>query len=184
MWGASVRMSATSTATRNTVSQQVARVSYHRPESWRFWMGARLLNGDTDPGEIVVIVKLNLIIGVGRSVFRTSQAPDVSTTALGFAFFRFSIPGGTIPGNQANNTKYTTTVTTPPLNDSVVGGDPEKISIFPAQDIQVEALMSVTAAGSPTVEAEATAYFAPNVHIRPEWYSDGEQFRGMEVGGT
>lgn len=170
------------------VSQQIARINYKRPETWTFWIGAKLTGGaeNLGVGDGLVRLIVDIIPGVGRSSFLTAQnqSPLVAIRPA-FVDFHWVVPAGAIPGQSINNVKYTTTAITPPLDDR----DAETVRTvewFPAQDIQCEATLIKLSADIASVTAEVTAFFAPRTHVRPDWFArvpKSEQFRGGETEG-
>jgi hypothetical protein len=186
LWGSSVILDGTRGTGIDYLTNQVLRVNYKRPEHWRFWFGARLLGGDVVAGPLDTQVEIvfNLILGIGRSAFDTRQA---ALTSGNFCRFLFTVPVGSIPGQNVLNTKYRTTVLSPLTNDQDVTSATE-IDHIVAEDIQCEAAMSiVVGAAGQRVVAEATAFFAPNMHMRPDWFRDAPDkvcFRGAETGGS
>lgn len=189
MWGSTVEL-ATLGAIANVerASQQIARVSYKRPENWRFWIQARLVGGDAPAvGPEVVRIRVDLAFGVGRSVARTHQPVVAGVIQTAFAFFEWLVPIGVLPQDVPNSNKYTTQVRTPELVD----GDATTITLcdhFPAENIQAEANLVVLKAEAIAVQTEVTVFFAPNVHVRPDWLDPEApaeaMFRGGETGGT
>jgi hypothetical protein len=194
MWGTHAILSATQTGPLAVVAQgqQLARVNYKRPEHWRFWLGARLVGGNVNAGIGVmqIAVHFAVIIGVGRSNFAT-QATTGNDPALVFNKyfhdFVFVVPVGVAPGQQNDNIKYVTQVTSPPTNDNIATST-TIVNRLVAQDIQCScSLELVSVAVGQTVQAEAYSFFAPNVHVRPDWYEyelPGAQFLGAEKGGA
>jgi hypothetical protein len=184
MWGNSVRLLGQGAGHPVNFTNQVARINYRRPENWRFFLGARLTGGDVvgGPVPLACTISFALILGVGRSVFLTKDRTGLPI----FMTFTFLVPIGSQPGLTVNNVKYVTTVDTPPIDDNVVGST-RTIDHFVAQDVQCQATLTIVT-GSPTetVIGEATAFFAPNVHVRPDWFMDQEsrRFGGSEPGGT
>lgn len=186
MWGATVQLSAAAVGLtdRNIRSPQVARVNYHRPDTWRFWLGARLTGGNQNLSGITLVasIVIDLIVGVGRSSMDTTEDGNaVGATRIGFAQFNFAVPNTIIPGQQANNNKYVTSVLSVPMDD-LVATSTQLIDHVVAQDIQATARM--TYPGEAT--GQATCYLAPNVHLRPDWShvtQPAAQFQGGEVGG-
>lgn len=188
MWGTSVNLdiSATTIFDRTSRAEQVARIDYKRPENWRFWIGAKLLGGNTNTSgaTLTATVIVDLFFGVGRDLFDTGQDLGVASalgTRGGFVEFVWDIPNGGTPGQTGNNTKYTTTALTPPLNDQ----DPtsvERIDHIVAQSISCRARAGYIG----VAQFQVTAFFAPNVHVRPDWWldEDGRAFAGAEIGGT
>jgi hypothetical protein len=192
MWGTSVPLAGTQLPGGNTlVTQQVSRVNYKRPDTWRFWLGARLIRGTPNTGAApnYYRVMFSLQLGVGRSVFLTpaALAGQQAYRDQFFAVFRFEVLIGETPGRQGNNIKWATSVPTPVMNDSVATSF-TMVDRLVAQDIQCSSVLHLESAPAGyEVEAEATAYFAPNVHIRPDWnadVSDAAAFRGGELGGS
>ena len=165
---------------------QIGKVSYKRPETWSFWLQARLVGGSLNPGPgtTVIVCNVHLYLGVGRIISITKD--DANNT--GFVRFLWQIPPLVTPGaGNINNTKYTTRVRTPWLED-IDHASFELIDHLVAQDIQCEATVEfLSAPVGATVDVECTAMFAPRTHIRPDWYSDDEwfdPFKGGELGGT
>jgi hypothetical protein len=192
MWGSTERLSVIRGAVPSTQGSQLARINYKRPETWRFLIAARLVGGDaaTNLAGDTFRVNVNLNVGLGRSSIDTKQQPPSFPPLVNFGFvtFDFLVPLGTVPGRQAGNNKYTDTGQSPPLSDIAATPQVEPIDRIVAQDIQVYCeLQSISAAPGATVSAEVSAYFAPNVHIRPDWFRDTEEersFLGLETGGT
>lgn len=194
MWGQTVAVSpvfrsAASVQEQVQVSTQIAKVNYKRPETWTFFFGGKIIGGMVSVvDDVVVRVQFNIIIGVGRSSFRTAQAP-YAIHDVGFALFSWIVPAGIQPGSRdhPNNTKYTTQVQTPELEDGAATPVRHLITQFPAEDIQIYADVGIIAGDVGTrIDLELTGYLAPANHVRPEWfnYEEGQQFRGNETGGT
>ncbi len=165
---------------------ELGKVSYKRPETFGFFLGARLLGGDTVPGpgpDEVIFVRFHLYLGVGRTMFR-----DKDPGNEGFCRMLWSVPPLVTPGNgNINNAKYTTRVRSPWLEDTD-HTTYELIDHVCAETINCEAECGFFAAAvGQKVQVEITALFAPWVHVRPDWFSDNEwepQFRGGETGGS
>jgi len=194
MWGQTVSVSpvfrpASMLSEQVQISTQIAKVNYKRPETWSFFFGGKIIGGTVSPIDPVVVrVQFHLILGVGRSSFRTAQGP-YAIHDVGFALFSWIVPAGSQPGSSTtNNTKYTTQVQTPELEDGALVPVRHLISQFPAEDIQIYADVGIIAGDVGTrIDLELTGYLAPANHVRPEWfdYEEGrQQFRGNETGGT
>jgi hypothetical protein len=169
-----------------TSSTQVAKVTYKRPETWSFWLGARLVGGDTPVANSAVLVRFSIILGAGRSSFATEQPSPLVSFNTWFQDFRFVIPAGVAPGLQNDNIKYVTSVICPPTNDSIATTVRE-VDHLVAEDIQCRATLYLQSiAVNNRIIAEATAYFAPWSHVRPDWFQEdpARQFIGSETGGT
>lgn len=176
MWGSSqvVTVPDVSDGTVFQQSAQLARIDYHRPDTWQFLLGAELLQAPTPVvPNLLVIVQLQLIAGVGRSQLTIPATTNGQNT--GFARFVWKFAATPIIPAQV---KWTTRVRTPILDEGPATPDPaEECDSFPAQSIQCNAqVVSVTSGG--VVEPDTRtivqvhAYFAPKTHIRPDWYKD------------
>ncbi len=196
MWGGSARLTVTSGAVgpaNATVSPaQLARISYKRPETWRFLFWGRLLGGTTGAAATTQIHALfDVFVGVGRSVFDTQKAIlGVPANFNAFASLVWRVPAGTVPGQQNFNIKWLQRVPGYTYDDSGGATPPTRdTDLLVAEDISCRVRL-VMSSGDPgvSVQAEVGAFFAPNVHVRPDWFSDDEeqapQFPGGEVKGT
>lgn len=190
MWGTSTIVTSHQ---RGGQSQQVARVNYGRPETWSFFLGARILTLDnpTALNNVSIAVQWQLVLGLGRDSFQTPTLDGPSglaipSTVQPFAFFCWrDIPPNTDPSAVVNNPRYTTQSRTAPLDDSDATSK-FPIDWFCAQDIQCSALVTQSSNIIVSCTVELTAFFAPRSHVRPEWYADdeGSRFRGQEQGGS
>jgi hypothetical protein len=119
-------------------------------------------------------VSINLMIGVGRT----------QTTIDKFEFFLFTQAGAFSP-----EYKYSTEVIAPPRNSTFPA--PPAGSTFQnvvdhvvAQDIQVQFQLFLNSVlVGEQMEVEVGAFFAPNVHVRPEWTAKVGVFPGREASG-
>jgi hypothetical protein len=187
LWGAAVPLSTKvgGIGFANAGTGQLARVNYGRPETWRFLFGFSFLTLPPNDGtnKLTVIVDFDLIVGLGRT----------SISIASFAQFSRS----DIPTNLAAlGTLWTTAAYTSPITQDYTVTSPTSapvpVETFVAQDIQCSARVrsagGITALAGKTMGVQAHAYFAPNVHIRPEWFTDkhgdDDRFRGNEQGGT
>jgi hypothetical protein len=197
MWGNTIRVSLPLVAppaprTIGSVENvQVAKVEYRRPETWSFFLAGRIINGVTSDVDRILIAQLNLYLGVGRSIFLAKGLlPSAGVGQQAFVSFRWDIPAGTVPTETTNASRWTTSVTSPALDDSVATSTHE-IRWFPSENIQVDASAQLTVANGSlldnSIDIELTAYFAPRTHVRPDWFSDDDsvpQFPGGEVKGS
>lgn len=162
LWGNNINVELVATATPFTLAQnQLAKVSYGRPESWNFFMWCKVLQGAASgllPG--VIQARFNLTIGVGRTSFTIDD-------------FLVMIFTPTLPTTGQRIWK---TSTVDP--DSVV------VSDFVAQDIQLNTNCIITGGAAPgsRIVIEVGAMFAPKTHNRPEWFR--REFSGGEDNGT
>jgi len=188
MWGTTARVTfPVNGATTGRVSQQLTRITYKRPETWSFMLGAKIVGGTPVGGVTQLVrVRFNVFFGVGRSVFDTKQDPGQAGIQAGFAFFTWDTGLGVQPARTPFATKYTTRVQSPPHLDSD-DATREPIEWLPAQDIQVLAEVEhVRASPAQSIEMELTSYFAPRSHMRPDWmHRDARQrFLGDETEGS
>jgi hypothetical protein len=172
-------------------SVQMAKVSYGRPESWRFLFTARMLSAPTNGSAVEhVILDFDVTVGIGRysTTLGREDVPVPSPTnaeeTRGFARFHFIRSEPNFPSRYA----WLTTGWSP-IADSVDGvAVPRVTDVIVAQDIQCRVRAGAFAgSGTPVpLKVQVAAYFAPNVHIRPDWLADADEqtrFRGNEVGG-
>jgi len=191
MWGTTVQLQSIPNEPIGRQTQQIARINYKRPETWSFWFGGQLTGGTTNTtgSNIRASMQFDLFLGVGRSVFGTKQKiePTAPVNRVAFARFEWVVPPGDTPGQVVNNTKYTTQVRTPPLDDDLIDSF-QLIEWFPSSDIQCEVQFITQIDGlNHVVQGEASAYFAPRSHVRPDWFqraTEQARFRGSEAGGS
>jgi hypothetical protein len=174
MWGSTQDLHPDTTAgVGANITQQVANIQYKRPETWRFFFKVEVVTITPGPptGDTYQVL-FNVTFGVGRT----------NTRVPGFALF--NLP----PASLVNGfTSQVSSVEFPAENATRVS--PNVIDRLVAQSIQVEAVGRFTATGAgviaPQSLIQATAFFAPDTHIRPEWFKvmergSPEQFPGGE----
>lgn len=150
-------------------SAQLARVKYKRPDSWRFFVTATLLDlQDPVPAGALVVVDFSIQIGVGLTVKKIDS----------FVHFTFE-PPYVLPVRKWAGSGLEPARTP--------GATQQIISILPAEAIQCDATCTLQAgsgAGS-TAVLNLSAFFAPETHIRPDWYpiEGGAEFPGSERHG-
>lgn len=166
LWGNSIQVnidSATSTLPGRANTQQLVRVAYGRPDTWRFLLASTLISAsDTSlspwSGEQVdILVRFHLQVGIGRAML---SIPD-------WAVIRWSYQP-TPPSNETLWTSFArdryadikSTLSTPTPVDQIV-----------AQDLQLSAEINVLTAATHAVSASLAvqAFFAPSTHYRPDW---------------
>ena len=147
MWGSSAVLQ--SAAAGTVVSPQLARINYGRPDCWRFLAAVKLPNGT--PVGSVITINFKAILGVGRS------------SALLSPIAQFLPPASMLPGA----TSWQTRSFQPNFDGTLTNTNPDDQMV--AQDIQgwAEATFNASAINTPV---EVYLSWAPNVHIRPEWY--------------
>jgi hypothetical protein len=178
MWGTSqvLNLSASAGAQApSPLTQQLSRIDYGRPETWRFFFWGDMLQSSVAAGAGGVNLAFDLIIGVGRT-----QKNVRSFVELGFP----------IVGTPAtdNVLKWTTLARLPPQ----FGGDTTErtTDLFVSQAIQCSARVTFFAASDTSIQLEVGCLFSPNAHVRPEWFQAADdsrrgvaRFRGSENGG-
>lgn len=188
MWGTTEQFSFVPPGFPPPQTVQLARINYKRPETWSFVFAGRLTGGSTNTSgsDYHVVMLFDLIYGVGRSSDNTQQ-PQVGNPLDRHAFAKlvWTVPNGQTPGQINGSVKYTTVVRSPLLDDTDSESF-ERIEWLAAQDINVQVNIS-TDAEFQTIRGEASAYFAPRSHIRPDWLRGDVppelQFPGEEVEG-
>ncbi len=155
-----------------TKTAQLCQVSYARPESWRFYFKVAILNIVGSSAGSTLTADFNMTFGVGRATTRVAP----------FARFIFT------PAELSALTVKQITTVELPKNDAARSSN-NIIEVIPAQTIQVDVLLKFDILGLilPGTKVETTAFFSPNVHVRPEWQlHDGameQQFPGDEHKG-
>lgn len=160
MWGNSQTVEVASGF--NGVTQQLAKVSYGRPENWTWFFLFKLVQSNSlGPGTLTC--SFNLTFGLGRAM----------TTIPGFEQYSMSWLAGAVPNGLM---QYSNNVNGP-NRDTVLGVHPQNvISRFPAQDIQLNCgIVFVTQNPADVATVQVDAHFTPFTHIRPGW------FRGEET---
>lgn len=146
-------------------SVQLARINYGRPDTWRFviWITTQeaIILGDS------ALATFKVTIGVGRTSFTMDPFANLLITGP----------------HLVPRTVWRSTIVQP--NFAGAAGDNTPTSEFVAQDIQCSCDVS---AALGTYHVTVGAFFAPNVHVRPEWFARharlDEQFRGGENEAT
>jgi len=186
MWGSTERYNVTIPAGdsgNDNASVQLARIEYKRPETWSFFLAGRVVAGDAPLATITIRLDFDIILGVGRSAFQTRARGSQA-----FQTFRWDLSPGL--GVQSLGPKWCTEARTPPTDDS----DPNSttiVSSFPSETISVESRLFASVGAPQAADLnyviEASSYFAPRTHIRPDWYLedaiDVERMKGEETGG-
>lgn len=188
MWGTHKRVTipdSSSSALQYQTTTQLARVNYGRPENWRFLFGLEVLSAqDSNGNPAYIYADFDLIVGVGRSQMTLSQNIDGKSPG----FCRLCISYNGLPSLVVGRQKWAASTPSPPLDESLATPVSYLIDHVPAENIQCSVRLSVGAASAipgPYV-VNAHAYFAPNVHLRPDWFARGdetERFQGDEKGG-
>lgn len=147
-----------------TTTEQLANVQAKRPDTWRFFFAATLVSmaPPVAGGLDLLSIDFDLAFGVGLA----------TQLIQSFAHFEFD------PGTDLGKTIWTSTGVGPKRTATDVV--PNITSELVAQTIQCNARLSMTGAQLGTAQVEIASYFAPNVHVRPDWFL--HEFNG-ELGG-
>lgn len=163
----------------------LVRASYGRPESWKFLLHAKILQGGTAntlAGQAASVdISFDLILGVGRSALTISDFAQMQ--------FEWGNGGFLFEGWQ-------TFVTSAPMVESITqavppaGFVPPRMDQFVAQDVTIvgKAIYYTDAVplAPASVRLALSAQIAPQVHVRPDWYRDepaAAKFLGAEIDG-
>lgn len=158
MWGleAPVDLSTDPLTPRNV---QLARVDYHRPESWRFLLWAQSPNF---PGTDLV-VRFSIFAGIGRTNF----VQDI------WQEFKFSNGGR----------KWTNTVRAPAPDDTAATDKPYLADTVVGQNVNISATVFTNGVATPLIVLVG-AMLAPATHVRPDWFANvPSRFEGGQLGG-
>lgn len=164
---------------------QLNRINYARPESWHWFIAGQIMRGDSSDVDRTVIAQVNIIAGVGRVSFDTGREMTISGGLVqppAWVEFRWNIPAGLQPGLL--DKKWTVEANNPaPIDGSA---NANICRWLPTQDLQVYCRSGInldnTSAGLNRVTVAIYSWFAPQVHVRPDWHM--ENFRGGELEGT
>lgn len=187
MWGTSEVLDIETTgASEGRADRQLARIDYKRPDTWRFLFAARLVDAvNPNPIACTITVDFVLLLGLGRSNLQVDDRnalPGVPLRYPGFCRFVFNFTGP--PPLPIGQLKWTSAVPSPLLDDTVATSS-VLVNEFVAESITCSARLSIDSRPSPSsARLELHSFFAPNVHVRPEWWDDANMFRGNETGGT
>ena len=169
LWGSTetVRQDVVAGAILST-TQQLCRIAYKRPETWKFFFCARLLQNTALVGNIDVL--FNVTIGVGRSqVTIPGFEHYIFVLPIALIAMPFSIYSNQVAGPQRTSSDPVSLVNNP-LNNVV------------AQNIQVDAVVSSGGLLAGTgFSMEVSSFWSPESHQRPDWFI--RQFAGGELDG-
>lgn len=167
MWGNSqpIEFQAIGTGTEGDTeipaATQFLRIDYGRPETWRFLFFAQITNWAVQSEIATLDVFFDLTPGLGRA----------QSTIQGFEHYVFAAPA-------VGQILWSTSVNGP-VRDPAAVDQTNRIELIPAQSITLGARLVVGALNAnDLVQVIVSAYFSPNTHVRPEWYSG--QFPGGE----
>lgn len=189
MWGSTQVITVPAAFTTAPVAvPQIAQVNYRRPETWSFFLAAKLESFEAQGLDLTVFCDFELLLGVGRSLFDTSP-PYIGgiPTSAPFARFGWIVPAGQPPAADAGSVKFCTSVVSPPLDETLATPVGTLIDHFVAESITSKATIRTSSLTAPLTISVST-FFAPRTHVRPDWFGNSDEearrFRGDEQGGT
>lgn len=138
-------------------TQQMTQIRYGRPESWRFFLQAKVVQVNGSAGAANFFLNWNLTFGLGRGTTSLKQFCQMSWTPVEFVTGSVAIRAVTsveLPGENAGR-----------ISDNV-------IDTLTFETLQVDVDGSFDAANTVAAGSniELTSFWAPISHIRPEWY--------------
>jgi len=186
-WGSDqtmqIRVTSPGPPTFTIQSPQIARIDFGRPETWSFFLGAKLDNLLPFPGPGAVShVEVRFLVTIGLA--RTTRA-----IILGPLIFELDGAVGPFVNNPIGQFAWATRGKSPIHfpSDTANPDHFEEVDSFAAQSINcvasVKAFNVPTGVGSFVADLTVSALFSPRTHIRPEWFKDG-RFTGGEDYGT
>jgi len=168
MWGTNKRIDigAFGPASPINGSEQIVKVGYGRPDTWSFLLQGQLVDlTTTGAGGLTIELFFVVLIGLGRTNFRIP------------AFEHYTWVNG-----EQDKLIYSTEVLGP--TRSAADTVENLIRDIPAETIDVGVSYTATVTGSMSILSAALnvgAFFAPKVHVRPEWHEG--RFPGGETEG-
>jgi hypothetical protein len=141
---------------------QLVNLRYGRPETWRFFLAAKLLStSDGNPPVVTPTIEFQVTIGNGFTTF----------TADFFQTLEFEV------GAQLGDVRMCTSVQAHNANTFFTSPGPKApnlIELIPATDLYIAARLVTEGSIGVGIglDMSATAMVAPNVHVRPGWHLD------------
>lgn len=166
LWGGTQNLKVVSTGagTQAPIAQgQIARIDYDRPDTWKWFFLARIVEGTTAAANTTVTCVFDVTMGVGRTQ---------TTARLGRFVFNWA---GAVPVSQDAIVKFANNRSTGNPQDDGAAAVQNVVDSFPAQNIQVVAtvqLLNLNAGDFVTMEM--TALFAPTTHVPGLWFPPEE----------
>jgi hypothetical protein len=156
MWGSTKQILCTSTGASASLGQsnQIAFVDYHRPETWNFLLAVHVDDVAVAPA-VVTRIEFELTTGVGRSQITIPRFGLFQIAVVDLvAGNQFQITSTELPSERASRVS-------PNVIERIVG---QQISL------QARCFFEGGATG-PSVALSVSGFFAPQPHIRPDWYN-------------
>lgn len=176
MWGQAKQFTVTSggVVTTPQTQGQIAKVSYKRPETFSFLLVAQILGGQGPGGAPVspgnLSVQFDVTVGVGLA--QITLSPFTRPFVFQWA--------GALPRNAQ---KYTSVAISSVINDQDATPQQTQSETIVAQNIQVATTCILqTGTNGDQVIVDVQAYFAPRVHVRPDWFGSEPEFHTEREG--
>ena len=151
-------------------SKQLCSASVGRPIAWAFLFWAKVLEVE-GTGHSTVTVDFNVTSGTGLAKATMSIFP---TNIVQQGFCRFVFDGTPINPNQA--TKWTSTVRTPPFDDTDAADVGLTVDRIIAERVECNASAFYETVELPSpLRVQVFAGFAP-YNMRQEWFKDLEKY--------
>lgn len=177
MWGSQQTLKLQlKVGTSEVQGQQLVKIAYKRPETWRFLFFAQVLGvpypiaSNIHTPAVQLTIDFNVQTGIGRDQANIVFIPGTIPGSEQHGFLHFVIAGAPVLPNAR---KWATQTLGPPLDDTAAAPVPLNITDqIVGQDIQVNVRVQASSSSSfsdPLV-LQVGAFFSPNVHIRPEWW--------------
>jgi hypothetical protein len=174
-WGAQKTLEVPIVLTNNFGrTEQISRVNYGRPDTWRVFLFARPHNNSLTNNQLtnlILGVRFQFAIGVGRTLFDTANSPDGANFAQQFVW---QVPA---TSSAVIRPKWTDKIFIPELDDRNVSPTPitDQTSTVIADKIQASASVFCDAGFAEiplnsVCKIDVGIFLAPNVHVRPEWW--------------
>lgn len=178
LWGSTDTVDFKSGVPSTGQSQQLVRIAYDRPETWRFLFVAEVVNSAAQAGGAVsVTVNFFVQTGVGRASSNLGQSTiGRPFAALTPALFAAGGPAGT---------EWTSVAYSTPLDPAnTVQNVP--VDLIIGQNIQVGAQVTLPVTAVLPISVLVAAYFTPNVNVRNAWFpeQDSQEHRQGVQDGT
>jgi len=182
-------------------TQQLVNVRYGRPETWHWFFAAEIIAASDIPNALdsaVATVRFDVNLGLGRANFPIARRAGSGIDGIA-SFEQFAFAWGVpLSGSQSAPTNlqvYSTQAVGPNRDQGAAGlaapiANPITQLVAETITVQAKIIYNRSAgAGADRLRMNIAAFFAPAVHVRPDWYLDvekhdeTEQFPGGEVPG-
>lgn len=144
-----------------TPAQQLVNIDYGRPETWNFFFGCQFYFPPGFVGVSDTICAFDLFFGVGRVNLKAEY------------FVRLGVDMANSVGGAAGSvvTRFARLGRVLRSNEVAVTPEYDAVENIPAQNIQCLVKDEFLATAPPAkVRFQAQCFFAPEVHVRPDWF--------------